>query len=108
MLADELGAAPPPFDEVARRLAMSTRSLRRQLAAEGTRYQHLLDAMRRDEAIQELARDARQIKAIARAAGFSDPRGFRRAFKRWTGLTPQQFHDRRRQQGSIASPCALE
>jgi AraC-like DNA-binding protein len=52
--------------------------------------------MRRDEAIREMLRDAREIKAIARAVGFSDPRGFRRAFKRWTGLTPQQFRGRHR------------
>lgn len=73
---------------------MSTRSLRRQLAAEGTSYQDLHDRIRRDEAVRQLAYDTRQIKAIARAVGFSDPRGFRRAFKRWTGLTPQQFRER--------------
>ena len=96
ILGDELGAAVPPFDDVAHRLAKSTRSLRRQLADEGTSYQVLVDRMRRDEAIREMLRDAHEIKAIARAVGFSDPRGFRRAFKRWTGLTPQQFRGRYR------------
>jgi AraC-like DNA-binding protein len=104
MLADEHGTGRPPFDEIAQRLAMSTRSLRRQLAAEGTSYQHLLDGMRRDEALRQLIQDARQIKAIGRAIGFSDVRGFRRAFKRWTGLTPQQFRDRHRQRFAIPSP----
>jgi AraC-like DNA-binding protein len=96
LLVDEYAGARPPFDEIAQRLAMSTRSLRRQLAAEGTSYQNLVDRMRRDEAVRQIARDARQIKAIARTLGFSDPRGFRRAFQRWTGLTPQQFRDRHR------------
>jgi AraC-like DNA-binding protein len=96
LLVDEFAGARPPFDEIAHRLAMSTRSLRRQLAAEGTSYHDLLDRVRRDEAVRQVARDARQIKAIARTLGFSDPRGFRRAFRRWTGLTPQQFRDRQR------------
>jgi AraC-like DNA-binding protein len=96
LLADETTATMPPLDEIAQRLAMSTRSLRRQLAAEGTSYQDLLDRVRRDEAVHQLAHEMRQIKAIALAVGFSDPRGFRRAFKRWTGLTPQQFRERHR------------
>jgi AraC-like DNA-binding protein len=96
LLSDEFAGTRPPFDEIAQRLAMSTRSLRRQLASEGTSYQHLLDRMRRDEAVRQIARDAHQIKAIARTLGFSDPRGFRRAFQRWTGLTPQQFRERHR------------
>jgi AraC-like DNA-binding protein len=95
-LLDEPTGPRLPFDDVAQRLAMSARSLRRQLAAEGTSYQHLLDRLRRDEAVRQIARDARQIKAIARTLGFSDPRGFRRAFQRWTGLTPQQFRERHR------------
>jgi AraC-like DNA-binding protein len=104
ILADERGSGGPPLDRVAQRLAMSTRSLRRHLAAEGTSYQRLLDDRRRDQAIRQMTRDARQVKVIARAAGFSDPRGFRRAFKRWTGLTPQQFLDRRRQRHPMSSP----
>jgi AraC-like DNA-binding protein len=103
ILADARGASTPPLDHIAQRLAMSTRSLRRHLATEGTSYQRLLDDRRRDEAIRQLTRDAHQIKAVARAVGFSDPRGFRRAFRRWTGLTPQQFLDRRRQHRSISS-----
>jgi len=51
---------------------------------------------RRDEAVRQISGDARQIKAIARTLGFSDTRGFRRAFQRWTGLTPQQFRERHR------------
>jgi AraC-like DNA-binding protein len=102
ILGDEIGAAPP-FDDVAHHLAMSTRSLRRQLAAEGTSYQALVDGMRRDEAIREMLGHAHEIKAIARAVGFSDPRAFRRAFKRWTGVTPQQFRVRHR--GASASPA---
>jgi AraC-like DNA-binding protein len=100
VLTDVLDAAAPAFpacEDVAQRLAMSTRSLRRQLAAENTCYAKLVDELRREEALRRIAHEASLIKAVACSLGFSDLRGFRRAFKRWTGLTPQQFRDRRRE-----------
>jgi AraC-like DNA-binding protein len=93
-LATDLGTSTPSVDDVAQRLALSTRSLHRQLAAEGTSYQRLLDGLRRDEAIRQAHNARRSLKEIAAAVGFADPRGFRRAFKRWTGSTPQQFRRR--------------
>jgi AraC-like DNA-binding protein len=92
----ELGAATPTVEQVAHALAMSPRTLHRRLAAEGTTYQRVLDETRRDEAIRRALDDQHQLKAIGAELGFADPRGFRRAFKRWTGLTPQQFRIRRR------------
>jgi AraC-like DNA-binding protein len=89
-LRRDLRAAAPTVEQVAVELALSTRSLHRQLAAEGTSYQRLLDGVRRDEAIRQ-ALERRPFKAIAAAVGFADPRAFRRAFKRWTGTTPQEF-----------------
>jgi AraC-like DNA-binding protein len=94
-LARDLGTASPTVEQVAAELAVSTRSLHRQLAAEGTSYQRLLDRVRCDEAIRQALDDHRPFKAIAAAVGFADPRAFRRAFKRWTGTTPQQFRLRR-------------
>jgi AraC-like DNA-binding protein len=90
-LGRDLGAAAPTVEQVAAELAFSTRSLHRQLAAEGTSYQHVLDALRCDEAIRQTLEEQRPFKVIAAAVGFADPRAFRRAFKRWTGTTPQQF-----------------
>ena len=93
MLADHLGLAPS-IEQVAQQLMVSTRSLHRRLVAERTSYHQLLDEVRREAAIRQIADEQRQLKAIASAVGFSDLRGFRRAFKRWTGLTPQQFRNR--------------
>jgi AraC-like DNA-binding protein len=90
------GALTASIDEVARALAMSTRTLHRRLAAEGTTFERALDDIRREEAIQRTLEDRCQLKAIGAALGFADPSGFRRAFKRWTGLTPQQFRQSHR------------
>src|SRR6185436_573776 len=95
ILAHDLGTTVPSIEQVAQDVALSKRSLHRQLAAQGTSYQRLLDGLRRDEALRQALDEERQLKAIAGAVGFSDQRGFRRAFKRWTGLTPQQFRRRR-------------
>lgn len=88
-----LCGAAPTVEQVALELSLSMRSLHRKLAAEGTSYQRLLDGVRRDEAIRQ-ALERRPFKSIATAVGFADPRAFRRAFKRWTGTTPQQFRQR--------------
>jgi AraC-like DNA-binding protein len=94
-LGRNLGAVAPTVEQVAAELALSARSLHRQLAAEGTSYQRLLDTVRCDEAIRQTLEEQRPLKAIAAAVGFADPRAFRRAFKRWTGTTPHEFRLRR-------------
>jgi AraC-like DNA-binding protein len=90
-LRRDLCVSAPTVEQIAGQLALSSRSLHRQLAAEGTSYQRVLDELRRNEAIRLALDEQRPFKAIAAAVGFSDPRCFRRAFKRWTGTTPQQF-----------------
>jgi AraC-like DNA-binding protein len=93
-LGRDLGTTAPTVEQIAAELGLSARSLHRQLSAEGTSYQRVLDGLRCDEAIRQTLQ-RRPFKAIAAAVGFADSRGFRRAFKRWTGTTPQQFRLRR-------------
>jgi AraC-like DNA-binding protein len=90
-LSRDLGGIAPTVEQVAAELGLSARTLHRQLAAEGTSYQRVLDGLRCTEAIRQATDQHRPFKAIAAAVGFADPRAFRRAFKRWTGSTPQQF-----------------
>jgi AraC-like DNA-binding protein len=90
-LASDLERAPPSIEQVARDLGLSTRTLHRRLACEGTSFQRVLDTVRRDAAIRCILDRERQLKTVASAIGFSDMRSFRRAFKRWTGVSPLQF-----------------
>jgi AraC-like DNA-binding protein len=86
------GALPdgsPELAHSARQLAMSVRSLQRQLAARGVRYQDLVDDVRRERATRLLREPGRSIDEVAFLVGFADASGLRRAFRRWTGESPQ-------------------
>ena len=86
-----LGAGEVSIDRVARELGMSRQTLYRRLKGEGTTFEELLDAKRRQLAVRYLALDRSSVKAAAYKLGFSDPAAFSRAFKRWTGTSPSQF-----------------
>lgn len=79
---------PPRLRELARELQTSARTLNRELQGMGTSYRQLLDASRRGRAIEWVRASDMTTVQIANELGFSDVRGFRRAFKRWTGELP--------------------
>ena len=85
---------------VAGALKMTDRTLRRRLAGEGTSFATIADQVRYSLATQHLRRPEASVEQIAAMTGFSDSANFRRAFLRWTGMTPTQF--RRLQQERCA------
>lgn len=78
----------PTLDKVAANLFITPRTLQRHLAAEGLRFQPLLDETRRYLAEQYLHEGRLQLTDIADLLGYSDQSALTRAFKRWTGNTP--------------------
>jgi AraC-like DNA-binding protein len=76
---------------VAKRLAMSVRSLQGKLKEEGTSYQQMLDEVRKRVAISYLKKPDVSIFEVAFLLGYSDQSAFNHAFKRWTGRTPREF-----------------
>ena len=75
---------------LARRMAMSARSLQRLLSAHATTASALLQETRTAHA-RQLLRDPRlSIDEVAVLLGFSSERSFRRAFQRATGQTPAE------------------
>ena len=78
-------------DDLAAWLNMSARTLHRQLKEEGASLQELKDAVRRDVAMTQLQRTSRPLKQVAEAAGYQNEKSFIRAFKAWTGTSPDAF-----------------
>jgi AraC-like DNA-binding protein len=82
---------PPSLEDSARRLGMSSRTLRRRLHDEGQSFQSLLRDFRVDLAREYLNTTEMAPKQIAFLLGFDDVQAFRRAFKGWTGSTPKEY-----------------
>jgi AraC-like DNA-binding protein len=77
--------------ETAQALHMTPRTLMRRLEADGTTFQAIKDALRRDMAIRHLQSGRQSIEAIALDLGFSSAANFHKAFHRWTGNTPSSY-----------------
>lgn len=81
----------PDMASTAQKLNVSSATLQRHLAAEGTTFQALKDALRRDIAIVRLNTSTVTLPALAAELGFSDSASFQRAFKGWTGSAPGSY-----------------
>jgi AraC-like DNA-binding protein len=84
------------IDDVARRLAVSARTLQRHLEAENTSFQQILRETREALARHYLEKTELPAAEISFLLGFDEPNSFYRAFRTWTGNTP----DRVRQTGN--------
>jgi AraC-like DNA-binding protein len=89
------------IQSVARALTTSARSLQRRLSAAGTSYQELLDSTRREAATHYLQDLGLSIGEVAYLLGYSEPPAFNRAFKRWNGITPQEFRLQRAEERAL-------
>jgi AraC-like DNA-binding protein len=76
---------------VARRLAISRRTLHRRLAVHGVTYEQLVDETRYDLARQLLAKSRASMVAIAVTLDYANPGAFTRAFRRWSGQSPSEW-----------------
>jgi AraC-like DNA-binding protein len=74
------------------------RRLARVLRDQGTSISRQIAALRAEKAGRDLAGTDHRIAAIAESVGFTDPTVFSRAFKKWTGLSPQEYRRTHRSQ----------
>lgn len=88
MLRELLPAGESRAQTVAEELFLSQRTFQRQLAAEGTSFQALLEEVRADMARDYLAHTDLSTEEIAYLLAYRDTSSFYRAFQDWTGTTP--------------------
>jgi AraC-like DNA-binding protein len=75
-------------ETVAKKLAMSTRTLGRRLADEDTTYEEIVDQLRRSLALQYVKEPSLSLSQIAWLLGYEGSSSFNHAFLRWTGRSP--------------------
>jgi AraC-like DNA-binding protein len=97
VLSQRLELESCDLEDVARELKLPARRLRFELARAGTSFSDVLAEFRYALARRLLAKTAEPIENIVYLTGFSEPSTFYRAFKRWSGVTPVQFRESRRE-----------
>jgi AraC-like DNA-binding protein len=90
-----LPSGEPDTARIAKQLAMSERTLRRTLAAEGSSFRAIVDRTRQERALLLLRSRQASLAEIALSLGFSELSAFSRAFKRWTGQSPREARDQK-------------
>jgi AraC-like DNA-binding protein len=81
----------PALEEVVDALHLSRRTLQRRLSAEDTSFAALLEEVRLERAVELMRRSGMHNDELAYCLGFEDGSAFSRAFKTWTGESPQAF-----------------
>lgn len=79
------------MEQVAGQLHTSKRTFHRKLEEQGTTFREQIEEFRRELAFQYMSQDELSLGDISFLLGFSSNSNFTRAFKRWTGKTPQYF-----------------
>ena len=81
-------------EEAAATLFISKRTLARRLQQEGKRFRQIRDEILSQQASGYLRDSHLSVEAIAAQLNYHDTANFRRAFKRWFQLSPDQFRQR--------------
>ncbi len=80
------------IQKVAMEMAVSVRTLQNRLDAEGVLFSDLLREIREGLAKKYL-RENYSVEQITYLLGFSEPSVFRKAFKKWSGVTPKEYRE---------------
>ena len=90
-IAESIREGEPSLARTAKRVGVGPRTLQRQLRTHQIRFKKLADDTRRHFALNYLKDPNNTLTQIAFLLGYSEASAFNRAFKRWTGLTPQSY-----------------
>jgi AraC-like DNA-binding protein len=94
-IVDRLASRSLTIASAAKHLRCSRRTLQRRLAAERVTFQAMIDDARRREA-RRMFDDGLRTLEIAPQLGFASANAFRRALKRWTGMSAGELERRAR------------
>lgn len=86
-----LGDRIPSLSEIARVLGLDDGSFHKQLKSHGLLFPDLLRAARCELALHYMSEPEMPLTEIAFNLGYSELSAFSRAFRTWTGMSPQRY-----------------
>ena len=90
MIINQPGQVPSPID-IAKKLNLSYRTLRRRLSEEGTTFKTVNNEVRMGMAGEYIRHTGLSTQEVAFLVGYSEASNFHRAFRQWYGKTPGQY-----------------
>ncbi len=93
---------------IARALFVTKRTLARRLQHEGTGYRKIRETLFAELAARHLQESDLSVEAIAALLGYHDSANFRRACRRWYGISPQELRQSRGLDASHGSPDRIK
>lgn len=91
LIIDQLPSGGACIQNTADLLTLSIRTLERRLKDEDSSFTTLLEEIRRDLAYKYLRKDTNNLMEITFLLGYSEESAFSRAFKRWSGQSPNDY-----------------
>ncbi|MCA1297121.1 AraC-like transcriptional regulator QhpR [Stappia indica] len=86
-----LGSRLPTLPEIASVLGLSCSSFQKQLRRHGLAFPDILKAARHELALHYMDDPDMSLTEIAYNLGYSEQSAFTRAFRNWTGMSPQRY-----------------
>jgi AraC-like DNA-binding protein len=77
---------------VAKEMSVSVRTLQNRLESEGVVFSDLLRDIR-EKLAKKYLHENYTVEQITYLLGFSEPSVFRKAFKKWAGVTPREYRE---------------
>lgn len=96
LMAGMLLSETPTIQQLAAAAGQSVRTFQRRLLDEGTAFSLLLDDVRHDSALKEIAARQVTLSSLSASLGYSRQAALTRAVRRWTGRTPTELRSARR------------
>jgi AraC-like DNA-binding protein len=93
IIFDQLPFGQVAIDQIAERLFLSERTLRRRLKEAGTSFKEILAETRRELGERYIQDSSLSLTEIAYMLGFSDSSSLSRAYKSWTGKSPSEHRN---------------
>lgn len=91
MIEADMSSGAPSLVDICEQLGVSRRTLQRRLKEHGIEFSSLVEDVRRALALAYMKDSEYSMTEISLLVGYSESGSFTRAFRRWTGQSPQQY-----------------